>query len=344
MRLVARALRLNCACASHRAASTGARALVVVAFGFTATAANAHAAPRASQQKRATTAAAQQPAKATRQNREKQILLQFCQDMDKHAAATIEGIRDRTDCWKRMQLEGMGDSTVNARYQAAVDDYDAASRSEPSRRAQESAESVVEQRMGEAQRALAAKNYSAANAAVDAVLTAQPQNIRAHAFKDRIVALERADRLRTTVFYAGGGVLALAMVLGVWAQVSARGHRKEIERAQAKSSQRQAIVEIIDGLGRGKLYAINGPVFRIGAALSDRPEEKNDLILSDEQSLVSRYHCAIIRKDGHYYLIDSSLNGTYIDDDQLERGEPRLLEDGDEFTVSGMARLKFLLV
>ena len=104
------------------------------------------------------------------------------------------------------------------------------------------------------------------------------------------------------------------------------------------------MLRIIDGVGRGKMYTMSGPIFRIGSAESERPEEKNDLVLSDETAYVSRYHCAILRKDGNYYLIDSSLNGTTVDDDALERGEPRLLEDGCEFTLSGVTRLKFLLV
>ena len=74
------------------------------------------------------------------------------------------------------------------------------------------------------------------------------------------------------------------------------------------------MLEIIDGIGRGKMYTIDGPIFRIGSAVSDRPEEKNDLILSDAGAFISRYHCAIVRKDGQFFLIDSSLNGTYMDE------------------------------
>ena len=47
---------------------------------------------------------------------EKASLLRFCQQTDLGAAATVQGAKDRTDCWKRMQLEGMGDAVVDAKY------------------------------------------------------------------------------------------------------------------------------------------------------------------------------------------------------------------------------------
>ena len=75
--------------------------------------------------------------------------------------------------------------------------------------------------------------------------------------------------------------------------------------------------------------------------------DKNAGIVSSvvhSAAAVSRYHCSIIRREGAFYLIDSSLNGTMLDDGPLERGEQQRLDDGAEFTVADVARFKFLLM
>ena len=102
-------------------------------------------------------------------------------------------------------------------------------------------------------------------------------------------------------------------------------------------------MQVIDGVGRGRFVSIAGPVFRIGAVGAETPEEKNDLVISDADRRVSRHHCTIVKRDGHYYLIDASRNGTWLNGEALPRGEQRRLEDGDELVVADAARLKFLV-
>ena len=48
----------------------------------------------------------------------------------------------------------------------------------------------------------------------------------------------------------------------------------------------------------------------------------NDLVLPDEDGVVSRVHAEISYHDGDYYLIDKSTNGTFLNEGQepLERG------------------------
>ncbi len=271
-------------------------------------------------------------------------LLHFCEQLDQTSEHTVQGVRDRTDCWKRMQLEGMDDSTVDARYRAAVADYDAAVRSDSARQAGDSASASIDTRLAAAQRDVTAHQYADAARIVASVLAADPANQRALAARDRIAALARAQRYRRTLLALGAAVLVLALVFGALAPWLARRHGRELQRRTADASKQQAVVEIVDGVGRGKLYTIDGPIFRIGSAESDKPEEKNHLVLSDGDAFISRYHCAIVRKEGKFFLIDSSLNGTYVDDELLERGEHRLLDDGSEFSLAGMARLKFLMM
>jgi pSer/pThr/pTyr-binding forkhead associated (FHA) protein len=40
--------------------------------------------------------------------------------------------------------------------------------------------------------------------------------------------------------------------------------------------------------------------------------------------------------------VDSSLNGTSLNEQKLDRGEDHNLEDGDEFVLADVTRIKFL--
>ena len=100
---------------------------------------------------------AQHPSGASAErDQEKATLLHFCQQMDQSSAHTVQGVRDRTDCWKRMQLEGMGDSVVDAGYRAAVADYDAAVKSDSTRLAGD----AVDQKLAFVQRAIQARDLA----------------------------------------------------------------------------------------------------------------------------------------------------------------------------------------
>lgn len=284
------------------------------------------------------------PVQSAAREQERTSMLRYCSHVDSISASTATGIRERSDCWKRIQLEGMGNALVDERYLAAVRDYDALVAADSLRRAATERDAQVDRQLREVQSAVMARALSTADSTVKLVLAAQPENQRALAFQERIVTLRRADQLRRALYLLAGVVLLGALALGVIARVVAVRQKRAASAEQLKAAQRTAMVRIIDGVGRGKMYTLEGPLFRIGSAESDRPEEKNDLVLSDDAAFVSRYHCVILRRDGHFYLIDSSLNGTYVDNTAVERGQPTLLQDGSEFTLSGVTRLKFLLV
>ena len=279
-----------------------------------------------------------------KQVQDRATLMRYCDHIDSVSAPTLQGIRDRSDCWKRIQLEGLGSALVDERYQAAVRAYDSVVQADSLKRAVVAREARVDQELLAVQQSITARDLDAAMGTVSGILSIQPQNPRAQAFKERILALRQAQQLRVAVYVASGLVLlvALILVLSAWIVALRQSRANRVERE--KAALRKAMVKITDGIGRGKMYTIEGALFRIGSALSDRPEEKNDLVLSDDTAYVSRYHCVILRKDGNFYLIDSSLNGTYLNEDMVDRGEPYLIEDGDELSVAGMARLKFLLV
>ncbi len=275
---------------------------------------------------------------------EKASLLRFCQQTDLGAPATVQGAKDRTDCWKRMQLEGMGDAVVDAKYQAAVADYDRAVAADSARKSSDSSTTAVNQKMLAVQRAIQTRNLDDAESSVNDVLAVQPQNQRALAFRDRILALKRARQLKITLVAVGVAVLVLVAGLGVLAKKLGGRHKSKVQEQKIVAAQRKGILKIVDGIGRGKQYTIETDVFRIGAASSDKPEERNELILSHSAAAISRYHCSIIRRDGAFYLIDSSLNGTRLDGELLSRGEHERLADGAEFILADVARFKFLLI
>ena len=287
-------------------------------------------------------AAAPAAGAAAQRDLERGKVIQFCQQVDLTAPATVEGARDRTDCWKRLQLEGMGDALVDAKYQAAVADFDQATRRDSTRKASDSSAAAVNARMLAAQRAIQARNLDDAESAVNDVLTIQPNNQRALVLNDRIVALKRARDLKVTLFAVGAAVLVIGAGLGLLAKKLGKKHTEKSAQQKVAAAERKAMLKIVDGVGRGKTYTIEAPLFRIGAASSDKPDEKNDLVLSDSAAAISRYHCSIIRRDGRFYLIDSSLNGTRVNDEPLDRGEHHALRDGDEVTVASVSRLKFL--
>ncbi len=270
--------------------------------------------------------------------------MRYCDHIDSVSAPTRDGISERTDCWKRIQLEGLGSALVDERYQAAVRDFDRAVAADSLKRSAAQREAAVDQTLISVQRAISARDLGIAETTVNDVLALQPRNERALAFKERIVALRRAQKLKTAVYVASVLVVVAGLGVALSALVVGVRQTRAAEQERARAATRKAMIKIIDGIGRGKMYTLDGPLFRVGSALSDRSEEKNDLVLSDDRAFISRYHCVVLRKDSGYFLIDSSLNGTYVNEALLERGDPVRLEDGDEVSVAGMARLKFLLI
>ncbi len=294
------------------------------------------------QQQAAAQAQAQAEQQAKQAAEEKARVLQFCRQLDVTAAPTVDGATNRVDCYKRMQLAGQGDKDVDGGYLTAMNDLDRFRKDEETRRASDSSAAETNRRLEATKRAIETRNLDDAESTVDEVLAIQPTNARALAYKDRIAALKRARQLKIMLFAVVAAVVILAAGLGVVTRILFK-KRSEKQKERAESmDKRKAVLKVVDGIGRGKLYTIDSPIFRIGAANSSKAEEKNDLVISDSDANVSRYHCSILRKDGDYYLIDSSMNGTFLNNAMLKRGEHHRLDDGDEVTIADVSKLKFL--
>jgi len=280
-------------------------------------------------------------AAAAQRDSERVSNIRFCQQVDRTATVNIQGTSERTECWKRLQIQGIGGPEVEAGYAAAVADYHSAVTADSVRRQGDSSTAAMDARLQAVQRSIQTRNLDDAETSVDDILAIQPQNQRALAFKDRIIALKRARQLKITLFAVGAAVVVLAAGLGLLAKKLGARHGKKKEERKESAQKQGALLKIVDGIGRGKTYPVENALFRIGAASSDKPEERNDLILSDSGAGISRFHCSIVRKDGRFYLTDSSLNGTRLNEKPLARGERYLLRDGDEFTVADVAKVKF---
>lgn len=78
----------------------------------------------------------------------------------------------------------------------------------------------------------------------------------------------------------------------------------------------------------GTSYGLDKVVTTIGRA----PE--NDIVLLDEDKVISRYHATLRYENGTYQLIDNgSSNGTSVNGQQIDKQSPRPLQDGDHVTV-----------
>lgn len=67
-----------------------------------------------------------------------------------------------------------------------------------------------------------------------------------------------------------------------------------------------------------------------GKSISIGRDEECDVVLSGWS--VSRQHCSIIKQDNAYFLIDSSLNGTFVNDQPVSHTQVQL-HDSDRICV-----------
>jgi len=286
------------------------------------------------------------PAAAQRQA-EKDTLLDYGRRLDSHQPQTTTSAKERLDFWEGLKLSGLIEPEVFQRYQQALRDYDQLRKQDSVRRVSDSSTAAMNGRIERVTRALQVRDLDAAQTTVDEMLAANPNDQRALVFKDRITALQKARRFKILLVGLGAALLVLGAAAAAFAGKVLKKEKGGDAKADAKGGgaagpRHKALIKVIDGVGRGKLYALEGDVLRIGAAQSDRPEEHNDIIISDSAAAVSRFHCSIIRRGKDYFLVDSSLNGTDVNDEPLDRGEHHRLNDGDEFTLAAVSRLKFL--
>lgn len=273
---------------------------------------------------------------------ERDALFRSCESSDRTAPATVAGAQSRADCWQRMQVQGMGDDEVATKFAAALVAVDSARVREENEKKKDSAAEEINRKLQLANSAIRARDLDDAASIVDDILAVEPNNQRALLYRDRIASLRaRRDQLRTLAVLVGAAVVLIAG-LAVFARHLRKRQVEGATMRAAEDAKRKAVLKVVEGVGRGRLASLEGDVFRIGAAQSDSPELRNDLVLSDAEALISRFHCAVFRKEGRFYLVDSSTNGTAVNGRPVEAGKQVALRDGDEVEVAGVSRLAFL--
>lgn len=260
---------------------------------------------------------------------------------------TTASAASRVELWKMVMIVDPSDPLAQAEHTGALQDLQAARTQEAAQQEKQDAAAKSEaqqaadrrEKLALAERALYARDLNSAEQIVTGVLAQSPDDPRANSMAAAIRQAQDARRFTRRMLIAAGalGVFGAAILV-----LLRRLGGKSAADAKSGPAGPKAIVKVIDGVGRGRLAAVEKEVFRIGAADGEREDEKNDLVISDSAALVSRYHCTILRKGRDYFVLDSSLNGTRLNDRPLQRGEHQPLDDGDEIVLAGASRLKFL--
>ena len=248
---------------------------------------------------------------------------------------TVQNAEDRMRAWSLvLAIERSDPDGVKGFEQARRDLVQARSRA-----ADSATNQAMRAELRSADAALKNGDLQGAEAIADRVLAVNRDDPQANSIKQSVAAERERKKAKRFGFAAGGGLLASALVVGALARRAIAAQRAR----QATAATRPVLIQVVDGVGRGRMLTLQGDVCRIGAVETDAPTEKNDFVISDSGALISRHHCTIVRKNGDYYLLDSSLNGTRVNDETLERGEHHRLRDGDEIVIADASRLKFLV-
>ena len=95
-------------------------------------------------------------------------------------------------------------------------------------------------------------------------------------------------------------------------------------------------LEMIEGPQPGQVFPLKSPTTRFGALASEV-----DVTITDPLRKVSRHHCDVVRHGRHYFIVDRSTNGTFVNGQSIPKAEPILLRRGDRLGLGGEITLLF---
>ncbi len=149
-------------------------------------------------------------------------------------------------------------------------------------------------------------------------------NLAVQQLRSRIdAAIQARDRIR--YIGAGVGVVAIAGLIVLFLR---------------NRGQKQAYLEVIEGLDKGKRYNLDQDISHIGAVAEDGGN-KNEIVLRDVERMISRFHCEIHKQNGKFFLIDcGSANGTSVDRKRVRAGQPIRLKAGSRVELGGTCALR----
>jgi len=136
-------------------------------------------------------------------------------------------------------------------------------------------------------------------------------------------AIAARDRIR----YMASGVGLAALIVAIVLFFRSRG-------------QKQAYLEVIEGLDKGKRYNLDQDIIHMGAVAQDGGN-KNEVVVRDVERMISRFHCEIHKHNGRFFLIDcGSANGTLVDRKRTASHKPVRLKNGTRLELAGTCVLQ----
>jgi hypothetical protein len=95
---------------------------------------------------------------------------------------------------------------------------------------------------------------------------------------------------------------------------------------------RKWVLEGIDGVCKEEIFPLDADEVKIGAL--GPPHGECDIVIRDGRRKISQLHCVIVRNGRSLYLINESLNGTMINDEEVEKGSMKRLRNGDRLSLA----------
>ncbi len=92
----------------------------------------------------------------------------------------------------------------------------------------------------------------------------------------------------------------------------------------------------VDGPCKGETFVLDGPETLIGAV-----DGEADIVINDRKRLISRRHCLIWQENRDFYIIDESVNGTFVNGQPVPKENGQLLRNKNEISLAGAATLIF---
>jgi FHA domain-containing protein len=95
-------------------------------------------------------------------------------------------------------------------------------------------------------------------------------------------------------------------------------------------------LKCVDGPCKGETFVLEGPEILIGAV-----DGEADIVINDRKRLISRRHCLIWQEKRDFYIIDESVNGTFVNGQPVSKENGQLLRNKNEISLAGAATLIF---
>ena len=155
-----------------------------------------------------------------------------------------------------------------------------------------------------------------------------PGNPAVTALRQRVSAAYSLHQRVRWIAGGGAGVALLAALVYFW------------RRRRRGGSDRRAVLEVVDGIDKGRRFPLDAAVSHIGAVAQDGGA-RNEIVVRDAERMVSRFHCEIHRRENQLFLVDcNSSNGTFVDSKRALAGKPVRLKNGSRVELGQTCALQ----